>query len=366
MSSPKFHTLKVKQIKRETPDAVSISFEIPSELSKDYAFQQGQSITLKKQFNGEEIRRSYSICSSPFDGELRIGIKQVENGLFSTFANNELRQGEELEVMTPNGHFYTELNADNSKNYIAFAAGSGITPILSIIKTTLITEPKSKFTLVYGNKNSGSVMFLEDIEALKNQYVERFTVFHILSRESVDVPLLNGRISAEKCLEFFDKKLIDPKKVDELFVCGPEDMILAVKDTMVKHGVDAKHIHFELFTTPASAQIEHKTQAGAASSPQKDAVSSSNVSVKIDGITYQMNLPFGGDSILDAALKTGADLPFACKGGVCCTCRAKVTKGSVSMDMNFSLEDDEVEKGYILTCQSHPTSDEVFVDFDIK
>ncbi len=364
MSSPKFHPLKVKQIKRETADSVSITFDIPNELKNDYIFKQGQSLTFRKTFNGEEMRRSYSICSSPFDGELRIGIKQVENGLFSTYANMELKPGEELDVMTPIGHFYTELDPANAKNYFAFAAGSGITPILGIIKTTLITEPKSTFTLVYGNKNTGSIMFLEEIEGLKNKYLERFTVFHILSRESVDVPILNGRINAEKCKDFFDKKLIDPQKLDEVFVCGPEDMILAVKETMVKAGVDSKHIHFELFTTPAHSQIEYKTQASAPA--KKDSVSKANVSVKIDGITYQMDLAFGGDSILDTALKAGADLPFACKGGVCCTCRAKVTKGSVSMDMNFSLEDDEVEKGYILTCQSHPTSDEVFVDFDLK
>ncbi len=366
MSSPKFHTLKVKQVKRETADSVSISFDIPYELKHDYLFKQGQSLTFRKNFNGEEVRRSYSICSSPFEGEMRIGVKRVENGLFSTYANTELKAGDDLEVMTPIGHFYTELNPENSKHYYAFAAGSGITPILSIIKTTLFTEPKSSFTLVYGNKNTGSIMFLEEIEALKNQYVERFTVFHILSRESVDVPLLNGRISTEKCNEFLDKKLIDPKKVDELFICGPEAMILAVKETMIKAGIDSKHIHFELFTTPAHSQIEYKTQASAPSATEKDKAAKAMVSVKIDGITIQMDLPYGGDTILDAALKQGADLPFACKGGVCCTCRAKVTKGSVSMDMNFSLEDDEVEKGYILTCQSHPTSEEVFVDFDIK
>jgi ring-1,2-phenylacetyl-CoA epoxidase subunit PaaE len=364
MSSPKFHTLKVKQVKRETADSVSISFDIPHELKNDYAFRQGQSITFRRKFNNEEIRRSYSICSSPFDGELRVGIKQVENGLFSTFANTSVKAGDELEVMTPNGNFFTELDPSKSRNYAAFAAGSGITPIMSIIKTTLITEPKSTFTLVYGNKNTGSVMFLEEIEALKNQYVERFTVFHILSRESVDVPILNGRINAEKCRDFIDKNLIDASKIDELFVCGPEDMIMAVKDSMLKAGMDTKHIHFELFTTPAHTQIEYKTQATA--QPPSDNIAKSKVSVKIDGITIQMDLPYGGDTILDAALKMGADLPFACKGGVCCTCRAKVTKGSVSMDMNFSLEDDEVEKGYILTCQSHPTSEEVFVDFDQK
>lgn len=364
MSSPKFHSLKVKSIKRETSDSVSITLDVPQDLRNDYSFTQGQYITFKKNFDGEELRRSYSICSSPLDNELRVGIKQVDGGRFSTYANNELKEGDTLEVMTPMGMFYTELKPDNRKQYLAFAAGSGITPIMSIIKTTLAKEKDSSFTLVYGNKNTGSIMFLEEIEALKNIYLNRLTVFHLLSRETVDVPVLNGRINKEKCLEFDDKKLIDYKSMDDVFVCGPEDMINAVKDTLSSKGVDAKHIHFELFTTPTQSQGGNKTNAQVQSSAKN--VAKAQVSVKIDGITYQLELPYDGETILDAALKTGADLPFACKGGVCCTCRAKLTKGTASMDMNFSLEDDEVEKGYILTCQSHPTSEELFVDFDVR
>ncbi len=364
MSSPKFHPLKVRNLKRETPDSVSIAFEIPPDLAEDYKFTQGQSITIRKTFNGEEIRRSYSICSSPLDGELRVGVKKVENGIFSGYANTELKEGDVLDIMTPSGHFYTELNPSGKKNYIAFAAGSGITPILSIAKTTLAIEKDSKFTLVYGNRNTGSIMFLEEIEALKNTYIDRFTVFYILSRENVDVPILNGRINGEKCGELNLHKLINANEMNEAFLCGPEDMIMSVKDKLTELGMDPKHIHFELFTTPASAV--HSISKPQTAATQADRSATASVSVKIDGLTYQMDLPYGGDTILDAALKTGADLPFACKGGVCCTCRAKVTKGSVSMEMNFSLEDDEVEKGYILTCQSHPTSEEVFVDFDIK
>lgn len=365
MSSLKFHPLKVKDLRRETADSVSIAFEIPEELSADYRFIQGQSITIRKTFDGTEIRRSYSICSSPLDGELRVGIKKVENGLFSTYANTVLNAGDVLDVMTPSGHFYTELDPSKRKNYLAFAAGSGITPMLSIIKTTLATEKESSFTLVYGNRNTGSIMFLEDIEALKNTYLERFTVFYILSRETVDVPILNGRINGDKCRELNLNKLIDANQVDETFLCGPEDMIMSVKETLTGLGMDPKHIHFELFTTPVmAAQAAQKSQSAEAAVADRSNMAA--VSVKIDGITYQLDLPYGGDTILDAALKAGADLPFACKGGVCCTCRAKLTKGTASMDMNFSLEDDEVEKGYILTCQSHPTSEEVFVDFDIK
>jgi ring-1,2-phenylacetyl-CoA epoxidase subunit PaaE len=364
MSSPKFHSLKVKAIKRETSDSVSITLDVPQDLKNDYTFTQGQYITFKKIFDGEELRRSYSICSSPLDGELRVGIKQVENGKFSTYANAQLHVGDIVEVMTPMGNFFTELNPANSKQYLAFAAGSGITPIMSIIKTTLAIEKDSNFTLVYSNKNTGSIMFLEEIEALKNIYLERLTVFHLLSRETVDVPVLNGRISKEKCIEFADKNLIDYKSMNEVFVCGPEDMIHAVKDTLAERGVDSKHIHFELFSTPTQAQANSKGHLQAQSASDNEA--KAQVSVKIDGITYQLELPYAGESILDAALKTGADLPFACKGGVCCTCRAKLMKGTASMDMNFSLEDDEVEKGYILTCQAHPTSEELFVDFDVR
>lgn len=362
MSTPKFHTLKIKDVKRETSDCISISFQVPAELSNDYTYMQGQSLTLRRQFDGEDVRRSYSICSSPMENELRVAIKQVENGKFSTYANQHLKAGDELEVMTPTGHFYTELNPNQQKHYVAFAAGSGITPIMGIIKTTLATEPKSTFTLIYGNKNSGSIIFLEEIEALKNRYMEQFQVFHVLSREVVDVPLLNGRINADKCGEFLNQKLLQTGAIDEIFICGPEDMIMSVKDTAEAAGIDRKHIHFELFTTPAQTAVKHEPKTTEKVSDKNAA----KVSVKIDGITYNMDLPYGGDSILDAALKAGADLPFACKGGVCCTCRAKVTKGTVEMDMNFALEEDEVENGYILTCQSHPTSEEVFVDFDQK
>lgn len=365
MSSLKFHPLKVKNVNKITSDAVSITFEVPEEYRELYRFTQGQNITIRKTFNGEEVRRSYSLCTSPLDGEITVGIKEVENGLFSTFANRELKAGDVLDVMPPSGHFYTELNPANAKSYFAFAAGSGITPILSIIKTTLAVEPGSRFTLVYGNRTTGSIMFLEEIEALKNRYMDRFSVFYILSRETVDVPLLNGRISGQKCKEMQEQGLIDCKVADDVFLCGPEEMIHSVKDELSTLISNPKNIHFELFTTSTHTISSQSTKvAGNGNTAAKTAVSS--VSVRIDGITYKMELPYDGESILDAALKTGADLPFACKGGVCCTCRAKVTSGSAVMDMNFSLEDDEVEKGYILTCQSHPASDEIFVDFDIK
>jgi len=341
MSSPKFHNLTIKDVRKETSDCISVAFNIPENLSADYQYLQGQYITMRKQIGGEEVRRSYSVCSSPLDGELRVAIKQVENGKFSNYANQNFKIGDEIEVMTPTGNFYTELNSANKKHYVAFAAGSGITPILSIIKTTLATEPLSTFTLVYGNKNTGSVMFLEEIEAIKNRNVERFQVFHILSRESVDVPILNGRINEAKCQEFINKKLLETGSIDEIFSCGPEEMIMAVKNTALAVGIDSKHIHFELFTSPMQANADQPKADS--QSKENDSQATAKVMVKIDGITYNIDLAYGGDSILDAALKAGADLPFACQGGVCCTCRAKVTQGTVDMDMNFALEDDEVE-----------------------
>lgn len=364
MSSPKFHKLTVKNIKKETNDSVSVSFHIPQDLQSDYKYIQGQYITIKLELNGEEeIRRSYSVCSSPLDNELRVGIKEVEGGKFSTFANKALREGDQLDVMTPMGNFYTDLHEGQAKNYVGIASGSGITPILSIMKTTLATEKKSNFTLLYGNKSTSSIMFLEEIEALKNVYLDRLQVFHILSREAVDVPILNGRINNLKCKDFCDNNLIDVKNTNEVFLCGPQDMIMSVKDYLETSGMDSKNIHFELFTTNAAIAGQKPVVAESSKAVSGDMA---KVSVKIDGITYQLDLDYNGDSILDAALKTGADLPFACKGGVCCTCRAKVTEGSVSMDMNFSLEDDEVKNGYVLTCQSHPTSPSVFIDFDQK
>lgn len=355
-----FHALTVKEVKKETADCVSISFNIPNDLKKLFQFTQGQNITIKKNIDGEELRRSYSICSSPFDNELRIAVKQVEGGKFSTWANHQLKKDDRLEVLPPTGKFYTELNSSHKKNYLAFAAGSGITPILSIIKTTLQTEPGSQFTLVYGNKNTGSVIFKEPLEALKNKYMQRFVLYHIFSRERTDAAINHGRIDTEKC-EAITKKLIDIKAVDEVFICGPKAMIFAVKDYAQNQGIDEKKIHFELFNAPAKSQAaNHKPQVVKESGPV------AKVTVKLDGRAFDFDLPFNSKPILDAALQQGADLPYACKGGVCCTCRAKLIEGEVDMDVNYALEPEEVAAGYILTCQSHPRTEKVVVDFDMK
>ena len=357
-----FHKLTIADIRKETPECISVVFDIPEELKEMYQFRQGQNITLKKMVDGEELRRSYSICSSPGDNELRIAIKRMSDGRFSSWANQLLKKGDVLEVLPPTGKFYTDLNPVHTKNYLAFAAGSGITPILSIIKTTLATEPDSTFTLIYGNRNRASIIFKEQLEAVKNRYMSRFTMHHILSREKTDAVINYGRISAEKCDELA-KKLVDVRGMDEIFVCGPEEMIFSVKGWLEQQGIEKKKIHFELFTTPG--QKSGGTQGAGVQNKELEG-KTSKITVKLDGITFDFKLSFNGDSILDAALKEGADLPYACKGGVCATCRAKLVEGKVDMDTNYALEPDELEQGYVLTCQSHPRTEKVVVDFDAR
>lgn len=355
-----FHPLRIKEIRPETAECVSVVFEIPDQLKENFRFKQGQSLTMRTSIKGEEVRRTYSICSCPLDNEWRVAIKKVEGGVFSSFANEQLKKGDTLEVMPPIGSFYTELSPSQSKRYIAFAAGSGITPVLSLIKTTLATEPRSSFTLVYGNKNRPSIIFFEELEGLKNKYMDRFNLVHVLSRERTDAPLNSGRIDLDKLTDL--SKLINYKSYHEFFICGPEEMIFTVKAFLEQVGIDKKQLHFELFTTPGQVQ-----QSKVKSKQADDSGPKSKVSVKLDGRSFDFDLSFeSGTTILDAALDPGADLPFACKGGVCCTCKAKLLEGEVSMDVHWGLEDEEVEEGYILTCQSHPKSERVVIDFDIK
>lgn len=353
-----FHELTVSDIRRETNDCVSIAFSIPPELKETYQYRQGQYITLRKTLNGEELRRSYSVCSSPLDNELRVAVKKT--GLFSTFANEHLKKGDTLDVMPPLGKFFTELYPNQVKQYAGFAAGSGITPLLSIIKTTLRVESKSSFTLVYGNRNRHSIIFKEELEGLKNLYMDRFRVIYILSREKTDASINFGRIDAEKCTALCGKNL-DISQTDEFFLCGPEEMIFSVKEQLEQLGIDKKQIHFELFTSPGAKRSSVVRRQTSVKTEVK-----SKITVKLDGITFDFDLGFEGDTILDAALKQGADLPYACKGGVCCTCRAKLVEGEVDMDVNYGLEPEEIEQGFILTCQSHPRTEKVVVDFDVK
>lgn len=355
-----FHKLIVKEIRKETVDCVSVVFHVPESLKEDFVFSQGQNLTLRTTIEGEDIRRSYSICSAPQEQELRVAIKKTEAGVFSTWANTKLKKGDVLEVLQPTGKFNTPLQPSQTKQYLAFAAGSGITPIVSIIKATLYKEPNSCFTLVYGNRSRSSIIFFEELEGLKNKHLQRFNLIHVLSREKTDASLNFGKIDVNKLNEL--AKLIDYKVIDETFICGPEEMIFCVKDFLEARGIDKKRIHFELFTTPGKKQTAVKKLR-----VQDDTGPKSNIEVKVDGRSFEFDLSFNSDtSILDAALKQGADLPFACKGGVCCTCKAKLLQGEVEMDVSWGLEQEEIEQGYILACQSHPKTEKVVVDFDIK
>lgn len=356
-----FHKLTVKEIRQETPECVSVLFDVPAALSSQFNFSQGQSLTMRAMLNGEEVRRTYSICSSPLEKQLKVAIKKVEGGLFSGYANSLLKKGDVLEVMPPVGKFYTHLNPAHQKEYVAIAAGSGITPVLSLIKTTLAAEPDSTFTLIYGNKNRGSIIFFEELEAIKNKYMQRFSLIHVLSREKTEVPLHFGRIDAAKMDSL--SRLVDFTTADEFFICGPEEMIFAAKEYLEKKGVEKKKIHFELFTSPGQTKSTLKNQ----NSKTEGSGTSSKITIRLDGRSFDFDLPLSSDTtILDAALKEGADLPYACKGGMCCTCKAKLLEGEVMMDVHWGLEEEEVEKGYILTCQSHPKTEKIVVDFDAK
>lgn len=356
----RFHSLKVIDIRKETSDAVSIALEIPEELKKDFSFVQGQYLTFRKELNGQEVRRNYSICSSPMDLEIRVAVKKIEGGLFSSFANKELKVGDYLDTMPPMGNFIAKVNPQQQKNYITIAAGSGITPIMSIVKTILLVEPESTVTLLYGNKGMTSIIFREELEALKNTYIDRFSLYHIFTREKTEFPLFNGRINGDKCVAF-SQSLVDFQNADHIYICGPGEMVTSITESLSQLQVDKGKIHFELFTAPGelSGQVAQKAVI------QKEFDGeNSDVTVILDGIHTTFELAVDGDNILDAALKNGADVPYACKGAVCATCKARVKEGKVGMDLNYSLSEEEVNDGYILTCQAHPITERVVVNFD--
>lgn len=361
MAAKQFYSLLVSDIRRETDACVSIALQIPEADKADFQFSAGQYVTFKQTINGEELRRSYSICSAPHEAELRVAIKAVEQGRFSNWANTSLNVGDVLDTMPPMGNFVFKPDAAQRRHVVAFAAGSGITPMMSIMKTLLAEEPQSRFTLIYGNQRVGSIIFKEEIEALKNKYTERLQVIHILSREKLETDLHCGRICCEKCDQLFGT-LLSLQDVDQYFMCGPEAMILEVKGWLVEQGVSADRVKFELFSSDTAKQQQAAYKAEHAA----DAGKMSRVTIKVDDRSMEFDLAFGGETILDAALKQGADLPFACKGGVCCTCRAKVVEGTVDMALNYALEPDEVANGFVLTCQAHPTSEHVVIDFDAR
>ena len=352
----KFHPLFVKALSRPTKDSVAITLDIPKDLSEEFKFVQGQHLTLKQTIAGEDIRRSYSICSCPLNNEVTVAIKKLDGGKFSTYANEELTIGTPIEVMPPHGNFYVPLEPAHARSFVAFASGSGITPILSIIETTLRTELNSAFTLFYGNRKSSSIMFHEKLESLKNQFMGRFSLYHILSNERQESDLFNGRIDNQK-VESFAKVFFNSKYVDHFFTCGPEQMMLSVKDTLAKMGVAEDKIHLELFTSPIG-------KLGSKQQNTKHEVAKAEITVVLDG--NSITFPYDSDeSILDVAFNNGADLPYACKGGVCSTCVCKLEEGDIEMEVNYALEPDELERGLILSCQAYPKSGKVKLNFDV-
>ncbi len=354
-----FHKLKIRDIYKETKDCSVIDFEIPDELKNEFAFRQGQHLTLKNIIGGEDLRRSYSLCSGPTDGIWKVAVKQIFEGKFSTFVNATLKKGDFLEVMAPVGEFGVEIDANKEKDYVAFVAGSGITPVLSMIKAHLALEPKSRFRLFYLNKTAKSIIFKEEIEALRNIYLGRFEVFYFLDGEHRNIELLNGRFTPEKLKEL-DEKIVDFSELDECFICGPEQMIFLIRDELMKFGLSKERIHYELFVSGLSEEAKQR----AAKALENKAVGT-EVTILDAGKDFKFIMSEDYDTILDAALAAGADLPFACKGGVCSTCKCQLLEGSVEMKVNYALEEDEVKKKFILSCQAVPTSKKVVVDFDV-
>lgn len=357
-----FYPLTIASVEPLTRDSVAVSFDVPEQYQSEFNFSAGQYLTFKTGITGEELRRSYSICRSQNEQTLEVGIKRIEQGIFSNYANDNFSAGMTVEVMPPQGMFTLDINPENNKHYLFVAAGSGITPILSQLTSILETESESTATLIYANKTANRMMFRERISFLKNKYLERLNWVKIFSKESSDAEILNGRVDAKKILDLHRSKIIDLNLVDEVMLCGPEAMIYNIKDFFIANKFDANKIHFELFhsDTASKASSEHHENLEKRFGHQE-----SQVTIRTGGRTMSFPLEMSGQSILDEAIDQGADVPYACKGGVCATCKGKVLKGTVEMDNNHCLSDDEVEEGMILTCQSHPTSDEVEVDYDV-
>lgn len=355
----KFYPLTVAQVKHETRDAIAVTFDVPPDLRDAFKYRQGQHLTLRTTIDGEDVRRSYSICAAVQDEKLRVAIKRVPGGLFSSWANETLRPGVTLDVMPPEGRFNLPLEPDSRRHYLAFAAGSGITPILSIVKTTLIAEPHSRFTVLYGNRASSSVIFRDELAELKDQYLERLNLVYVMSREQQDIELFNGRITQDKCRQLF-KHWLRVEDVDYAFICGPEDMMHGVSAALLDAGMPKERIRIELFAA-AAAKEPHKPSHHTVD----DAHHLTEVTVIMDGSHARFTMDRDKESILDAGLRAGLDMRYSCKGGVCSTCRCKVREGQVDMDVNYALEDYEVARGFVLSCQSFPVTDKVVVDFDV-
>ena len=355
----RFHSLTVTEVRRETRDAVVVTLLPSQEDRAVFDFTQGQYLTFRRRFEDEELRRSYSICAGRDEGVLKVGIKRVDGGCFSTWANESLKVGDRLEAMPPMGAFFTPLEPEAARHYLGFAGGSGITPVLSIIKTVLAREPRSRFTLVYANRQISSIMFREELEDLKNLHLDRLSVLHVLESEAQDIDLFTGRIDGEKCAALF-KSWIDPGSVATAFICGPEPMMLAIAAALRDHGLRDDQIKFELFASSQPGRARRKVEAAAGA----DRGAACEATVTLDGATRIFKFSKHGQSLLDAALENAMDAPHACTAGVCSTCRAKVLEGDVEMEVNHALEDYEVPQGHVLTCQCFPLTDRIVVSYD--
>jgi ring-1,2-phenylacetyl-CoA epoxidase subunit PaaE len=354
--TPRFHRLTVSDIRREAADAVSMTFVIPDEFASDYRFTPGQYLTLRTTLGGAEVRRSYSICSGPDDGEIRIAVKRVDGGAFSGFVTEELKRGDALDVMTPTGRFGVAPTPNEARIHVGFAAGSGITPILSIMQNVLARELHSRFFLFYGNRTAEGMLFRSELEALKDRFIARLSVFHVISGEEQDIPILHGRLDGEK-VRVLLRSLVPASEVDHVFVCGPAGMSEEVEATCRALGIAADNIHVERFVSEFGGRPRPKAIVSESAPPKAIAA------LIIDGKRREVPVA-EEESILDAALRAGMDLPFACKGGMCSTCRAKLVEGEAQMEVNYSLEPWELKAGFILTCQARPVSDKVVVDYD--
>ncbi|MEM5472222.1 2Fe-2S iron-sulfur cluster-binding protein [Hoeflea sp. AS60] len=364
MAAPRFHELEIAAVRKETPDAVAITFAIPDELGEAFAFLPGQYLTLRADIGGEDMRRSYSICSPLLEtGRRTVGVKRIADGRFSGFAQT-LKVGDRIQVMPPQGRFTAQIGGDHE--YLLLAAGSGVTPCLSIAKSVLAGEPDSSVTMLYANRNSSSVMFLDDLNDLKDRYTGRFTLLHVMDEEVQDVEIMNGRLDAAKLETLASHGLIDPKAADAIYICGPEPMIRSASAAMAALGVSEDKIKFELFTpAPGSAPAASPKPAP---NPAKvnGAKHGSSVQIILDGARRTIEVDAGTDTVLTAAMKAGLDLPYSCAGGMCCTCRCKIVEGSATMDENFSLEPWEIEAGFTLSCQARPDTEKLVLDFDAQ
>ncbi|MFD2552551.1 1,2-phenylacetyl-CoA epoxidase subunit PaaE [Bizionia sediminis] len=354
-----FYNVAVADIYKETTDTVVISLDVPENLKETFQFKQGQHVTLRTQINGADIRRNYSLCTSPMDNQWRIAVKAIPGGVFSNYAFNTLKKGDVLGVMPPHGEFYVDCQPEVAKNYIAFAAGSGITPMLSIIKTHLQSEPNSTFKLFYLNKTVKSIIFKEEIEHLKNVFLGRFQVFYFLTKEQRDIPFLNGRFDKEK-LAVLTNRFVNVADTHHAFICGPQEMIFLIRDELQAAGMPKEAIHYELFYSGSTAEkSKHIAQA------LEEKVNGTQVTIIDGGKEFHFVMADHFDNILDGALDAGADLPYACKGGVCSTCKCQVKEGAVKMKINYALDDKEVAQNYVLSCQAVPTTNKLVVDFDV-